>query len=430
MSRGRPAVLASLLVLAACGEDALAPGACPDFCPGGSIGIADTVLTMIIERDSSFRGYLQPHEGEALAVADLPGIVDSRAIFRLNPMFTRVAPDEGDTATVPITADSARLRIQVVRRDTNATNLRLKIYRLPSDIDSTTTFAALTPWFTDSLVDSVNVSNLLDRPPIADSATLAAWGDTIRTDSAGHVLQIARSDSSLILHLSFDTEQARFVVDDSGRVAYGVRVAADSLASIALGAENVLSRDAQIRWFYSYPDTVIKRDSTVRGTEFDSFVFDPPSPALDDNLTVGGVPAARALVRVAIPSFLRDTVDVVRATLLLVPVAPVQGAPGDSFTVLARPVLADLGAKSPLNPLPNFFGSATIHIGSADTVRMELSDLIRAWARDTASVTTFVLGQLPEASTYAEVRFYSSRTPAFRPALHVTYVRRFAFGAP
>lgn len=440
--RGRPATLAVLLALAACGEEVIAPGVCPEFCPSAvnDTLTRDTILTDVVERDSAFRGYLRAHDGEALAVADLPGIVDSRAIFRTQEMFTRVTPKAGDTATVPITVDSARLRLIIVRRDTSAANLRLKVYRLPLAIDSTTTFAELdVPWFQDSLVDSVNVSDLLARPPIGDTATVRQWGDTIRTDSAGHVLQIARGDSALIIYFTLDTIQATLVVADSGQVAYGVRVAADSLASIALGANAtvITDRDASLRWFYHYaiPDTLPAADSvvnssTLRETSFDSFVFEPANLPLDSNLVVGGAPSARSLLRFAIPSFLRDTVDVVRATLILVPVAPVPGAPGDSFVVLARPLLADLGAKSPLSTVAAFYGSTTIHIGTTDTVRIELSDLVRQWALDTAATTALMLGQVPEASSYAEIRFYSSRTPAFRPALHVTYVRRFAFGVP
>lgn len=436
MWRGRWIGLAGLAVLGvggggACGEESTAPGNCPDFCPGGQIEMHDTLLTDVIVRDSAFRDYLRADEAEALAVADIPGVVDSRAILRMAEMFTRVVQTSSDTVTVPITVDSARLRLNIVRRDTNTANLRLAIYRLPLTIDSATTFAELTGPFTDSLIDSVDVSDLLARPPIADSLTLALWGDTIRTDSAGHVLQISRFDSSLILHVTLDTAQARFVVADSGKVAYGVRVAADSLASVSLGSNNVFDRSATIRWFYQYQgDTSVVAADAFRGTTFDSFVFDPPNAVVGDDLVVGGAPSARSLLRVTMPSFLRDTADVIRATLMLVPITPVQGVVGDSFTVIARPVQADLGGKSPLSSATGLFGQATIHIGSADTVRIELSDLIRAWAIDTTAATALVLGQVPEASSYTEIRFYSSRTPAFRPALQVTYVRRFPFGVP
>ena len=436
MPRGRRARLLLLLALGACTERMTAPGQCPAFCPGGQLQMGDTVLTDVIVRDSAYAGYRQAHEGQALPVVDVPGI-RSRAIFRTFPLFDSIAPIAGDTLKVPIAVDSAELTLFLVHRDTKASNLTLTIYRLPRDIDSTTTFAQLSPWFTDSLVDSVRVSYLLGAFPFYDSTV----GDTIRSDLAtGHKLRWDHATEILTLTVPLDTMQARFLAADTGAVAFGVHVSADSLASAALGADEYPARDARIRWYYHYtiPDTVtatpdsVVYTSQVRESAFDSFVLDPPMPpldpaALDTTLAVGGVPAARSLLRVAFPSFLRDTADVVRATLLLVPVEAVVGAPGDSFSVVAHPVMADLGAKSPLTTSGVPVSAARVHLGSADTVRIELTDLVRAWAFDTTAATAFFLRQIPEAATYARIRFYSSRT-AFRPTLHVTYVRRFPFG--
>lgn len=422
--------LALLVALTACTEQPTAPGVCPDFCPGGQIGVVDTIFTDMIDRDSSFSGYLEASNGEALPVADLPGVIDSRAIFRLNGIPPRVKNKPNDTTTVPITVDSARLRFNIVHRDSNTTNLWFKLYRLPTAIDTTTTFTQLQPAFADSIVDSVNVSALLASPQIFDTATLRFWGDTIQTDSAGHVLQVA-ADSSLLLYVDLDTTQARYIEADTGRIAYGVRVSADTLASISLGS-NEASRGPLIVWFFSFPDSnaVAKDTSAQRGSLFDTYVFDPPTAALDSNLAVGGTPATRSLLRVTIPDILRDSADVVRATLVLVPVGPVPGAAGDSFRVIARSVVTDLGAKSPLNPNSAFVGIQTIHLNVADTVRIELTDLVRAWAQDTSAVTALILGQLPEAASYTQIRFYSSRAPAFRPSFHITYVKRYAFGVP
>lgn len=436
MPRGRLARLLLLLALGACTEQLTAPGQCPAFCPGGQIQMGDTVLTDVIVRDSAYAGYREAHQGQALPVADVPGI-QSRAIFRTFALFNSVVLAAGDT--VPITADSAELTLFLVHRDTNASNLTLKIYRLPRTIDSTTTFAQLSPWFADSLVDSVRVSYLLGTVPVYDSTV----GDTIRTDlSTGQKLRWDHLTGILTLTVPLDTMQARFVAADSGLVAFGVHVSPDSLASVALGADEFPERDARIRWYYHYtiPDTMTATPDSVvytnqqRESAFDSFVLDPPTPpldpaALDTTLAVGGVPAARSLLRLAFPSFLRDTADVVRATLLLVPVEAVAGAPGDSFSVVAHPVVADLGAKSPLTASGTPVTAARVHLGSADTVRIELTDLVRAWAFDTTATTALFLRQVPEAATYAQIRFYSSRT-AFRPTLHVTYVRRFPFGGP
>ena len=425
-----------LLAVAACTEEATAPADCPNFCPGGQIVVLDTIFTDIIVKDSAFNGYVAGHQALAATAADLPG-VKSRPFFLLKAMITRRQLRVTDTTTVPIAIDSARLRVSIVRRDKNATNLRLRLFTLPLTVDSTSTFADLDSYFSAPVVDSVNVSALLARQAIGDTATIRAWGDSIRTDSAGHVLQISRSDSALHIFFSLDTLQAPFSVPDSGKLAFGVEVAADSLASIGIGTNESVGNGAVMHWFYHFtvPDTLPGPDSTAhdslaRAPSLDSFVFSPPTAALDSNLAVGGVPSARSLLRVAIPAFLHDSIDVVRATAILVPVAAVPGVAIDSFTILARPVLTDLGGKSPLGANTADFAHVVIHPGSTDTVRIEITNMVRTWVADTTRPRAFFLGQVPEATSFTEIRFYSSRTPAFRPALQVTYVKRFPFGAP
>ena len=437
-------VVGGLLVAAAgiaawtgCTEQIIAPGNCPDFCPNGQIVLHDTIFTTIIELDSAFRGYLQAYQSGTATAADLPG-VQSRAIFVLRPMDTRVAPNPPDTTTVPIFVDSSRLSLTMLRRNQATTNLWLKLYAIPTTTDSTTSFASLDPAFAVAPIDSVNVSDLLSLPIITDTVNEGVWGDTlIRTDSAGHVLVTADSARILRLFFDLDTLQAPFVVADSGRLGFGIRVTADSLASAAFATTEAGAGELALTRFYHYtkPDTVsgtpdsVKYASLVRAPRLDSFVFDPPSAPLDSNLTVGGVPSARSLIRVNIPPFLHDSIDVVRATAVLVPVAPVPGAASDSFRVLARAVLADLGAKSPTAVDPS--GIAVVHPGSTDTVRIDITSLVRGWTLvDTTAATAFFLSQFPEATSFTEIQFYSSRAPAFRPALHVTYIKRFPFGQP
>lgn len=418
----------------ACTEVATAPGACPTFCPNGTIESHDTIFTDIIVRDSSFRGYVQGYQAEAMTAADIPGVIDSRAFFVLNDMFTRTTYLAGDTTTVPIVADSALLRTIIVRRDTLATNLRLNLYRLPVTADSNDTFTSLEPYFNSPPVDSVNISAVLARAPIADTTTEVA-GDSIWSDSAGHEIRLRDNGQTILLSWYLDTLQAPLVEADSGGLAYGVRVAADSLATIAIGTLES-GRHAQLTWFYHYtvPDTVtaepdsVKSEAALRAARFDSFVFDRPVAPFGDDLVVGGAPSARSLLRVDWPEFLHDSIDVVRATLILVPVGPVLASAADSFVIRGLPVTTDVGAKSPLTVA--FQGLATIHPQTSDPVRMELTDLVRNWALDTTQTTAFMLGQVPEAASYTEIRFYSSRAPAFRPALHVTYVKRFPFGTP
>jgi len=174
---------------------------------------------------------------------------------------------------------------------------------------------------------------------------------------------------------------------------------------------------------------------------FDTFVFDPPPAALDPDLVVGGAPAARSILRLDLPRAIRDSAQVVRATLLLVPAQAAQGVPADSFLLAAYRVQADFGAKSPL-AAPIVAGdssnvaAAWVRVGQTDTVRLEVTQLLRYWASDTTSAPIFMLrqltpiGGLTEGASLAEILFYSSRTPAFRPALHVTYVPRIRVGIP
>jgi hypothetical protein len=423
-----------LLVAAAgagCTDQLVAPGDCPEFCPNGQLVLVDTIFTTIIQRDSAYRGYVQPYQSNGATAADVPG-VQSRPFFKLDPMILRVKNPGTDTSTVPIFVDSARLRIAITRRDTTAPNLRLQLFALPLTADSTSTFAELDPYFGGPIVDSVNLSDLLTRPLIGDTATVRAWGDSIRTDSAGHVLIISRTDSTYFLYFSLDTLQAPFSVADTGQLAYGVKVVADTAVSIALGTNESVSNGPVMEWFYhfTYTDsTTAKQDSTLRAPSIDSYVFDPPSPALDSNLAVGGAPSTRSLIRVELPEALKDSIDVVRATLILVPTGPVQGVASDSFHIMALQVLADLGAKSPLSL--DAGPEVVVHVGTTDTLRLEITDMVRSWTvLDTLATTAFVLGQRPEAQSFTEIRFFSSLTPAFRPALHVTYIKRFPFGEP
>ena len=69
-------------------------------------------------------------------------------------------------------------------------------------------------------------------------------------------------------------------------------------------------------------------------------------------LAIGGAPSARSLIRFPWPPFLRDSAQLMRVTLELVPTAPFTGLKGDTAFVQARPLLADFGGKSPASPDP------------------------------------------------------------------------------
>jgi hypothetical protein len=418
----------------ACTENVTSPASCPDFCPSGQIVTVESLLATAISRDSSFRGYVESHGAFMLLAATLPSL-DSRPIFQTAPMAPRLRINSGnDTATGPIVVDSSKLTFTLLRRDSAAHNLRLVLYRLPLGLDSTSTFAGTDPSFGGTPVRSVNLDSLFALPGRRDSVT----GDSVLSvDSVRHAVTFS---------LKFDTAQIPFdssVAADSGRLAFGVRVTADGPASAAFGSSEFGS-GPEIAWFNRVDSagTLLERAAQRRLVHFDGFVFDPPPAALDSNLTVGGVPASRALLRIALPRAIRDSSQIIRATLILVPVAPVPATPPDSFFLMVNHLAADLGAKSPIANDTIAPKSALFGPGFADTVRIEVTSLLRFWQFDTTSATAVYLRLLAldradstrldgsEGSTLTALRLYSSRTPAFRPALLLTFVRRFKFGEP
>ncbi|OLC71299.1 MAG: hypothetical protein AUH78_18565 [Gemmatimonadetes bacterium 13_1_40CM_4_69_8] len=422
------------LVVLACTDKLTAPGQCPNFCPTTSIGLTDVILTSVIGRDSSYGrpiGYVNPFGDTILLAATLP-TVDSRLIMRFRPVATRAIIATSDTTTGPLLAPAAvRMRLHIVRRDTAAHNLRLQFYRLPLAIDSTTTFAALVDSFNVTPVRNINVDSLLAQAGGFDSVT----GDSVTVDSVFTPLR------RLVFAFKFDSLQIPWSPADSGKVALGIRVTADVPTTVAI-ASTESGAGAGITWesrLDSAGTFVIRKQSP--GAEFDSFVFDPPPPALDSNLTVGGMPSARSLLRVDLPRAIRDSTQIVRATLILVPAVAAQGVPGDSFFVAVNQVAADFGAKSPLSSSTALHpDSATVFVGKQDTVTVEVTNFLRAWQNDTTIPRTLLLRQvielptagsrLQEGATFSEIRFYSSRAPGYSPALQLTYIPRYPFGTP
>lgn len=421
MTGRRLAFVAAGLVAAACVERLQAPGHCPDFCPSGQVTISDTLLTTNIYGDSAFRGYVLAHQSTVMLAAVLPGYppslsdtLDGRPIFRINGVGSRFSISTADTSRGAILgADSARLELSITRRDTATHNLRLALYRLPITIDSTTTFTDLAGSFTDSLLKQVNIDTLMTLPDRKDSVT----GDSIVVDSL---------NQRLVLSLKLMAPAARYLGTDSGTVAYGIRIAADTLASIALGKGGLVV--PKLQWYLQVDSlgTPVERASVVLNPAFASFVFTPPPASVDTTLAVGGVPSVQSLLRVNVPSVLKDSARIIRGTLILVPAVPARGAPADSFVVDVRSVLADFGAKSPLDL--RIADSTIIHPGSTDTVQVEVTNLMQLWALDATHPTVLVLRPRYPVQSFGEIHFYPSRAAAFRPALQVTYVRKFPFG--
>ena len=409
-------------VLAGCVDRATAPGVCPTFCPSGRIDVVDTVLAASIGRDSTFRGYVLPFQAVAMTASDVPGAVDSRVVFVTQALPASVALNTADTTTSPLVgSDSAKITLTVTRRDTSAHDQTLRLYALPVTIDSNTTFADVRGAFAGAPLRTVNLDSLLAKPNGVDVTT----GDSAGIDTTSKQLKVT---------IKLDSLQAPYVVGDTGKLGIGVRVGGAGPTSIAFcSRENACG--ATVAWYIKV-DSIKGTDTTLihkpfpRGSIFDTFLFDPPPAPPDSTLAVGGAPSARSIMRITLPRAIRDSSQIVRATLLLVPAVPARGAPVDSFVVEAHTVAADFGAKSPLVLDATRTDTTTIHVGATDTLRVEVTNLVQFWAADSTRPEVLMLRSQVEAAQPTEIRFYPSAATLFRPALRITYARRFPFGQP
>ncbi len=413
------------LACAACVEDLTTPGVCPEYCPPGQISAVDSVLRDEVSGDSAFRGYVQPYDATVIPATFLPGELDSRPVLRTTALPSRVRLGV-DTATGAVVGvDSLRLQLVLLTRDTSVRDLMLVLHRIPRTVDSATTYADLAPDFAAPAIRVIHVDSLIALAGQRDTIT----GDSVAVDTSGVVT----------LLLSLDSADVGWTEADSGRIGLAIGARSDTLAGSGAASARIGAGDRGLvmTWFARVDS--LGADTVARGigggAEFDSYVFDRPVPALDSTLAVGGAPSARSLLRFARPSALFDSTQIVRATLVLVPEVAALGTPADSFQVIAQRVVTDLGAKSPLaGPAfigdQSYFGASVVHPGALDTVRIDVTDLVRRWQNDTLAPTALMLRADPEGGGVGEVRFAPSRTAALRPALHVTYIPRFPFGEP
>ena len=413
-------IMGGVVGFVACTQDVAAPGVCPEFCPSGSLSVIDTVLRTAITRDSSYGrpfGYVNAYGSTSLLAANLPGVRDSRPVFRTTSLATRMILGTDTTTGAVIGVDSLYLRFTITKRDTATRNLSVSIYALPLTIDSTTSFAALATPFAGTPVRTINIDTLLAQPGRKNVVT----GDSAVVDTV---------NSRVTVLVSLDSSQAPYSVADSGKLAFGFRITADNQAAIGLGSFEA-GLGPVVTWY-------LKVDSLGLGTAhraqtpttaFDSFVFTPAAAALDSTLAVGGVPSARSLLRITFPrSILGDSSLLTRATLELIPAVSPTGIAADSFGIVASAIVADFGAKTPLDLA--HVDTTIVHIGVIDTVRIDVTSILRFWAADTLAPTAIVLRQVPEGADFAEIRFKPSADSTHRPRLRITYSPHYQFGKP
>lgn len=380
----------------ACDQSITAPGACPDFCPIGEIRLIDTVLVGVLERDTSFSGYVEPRVATAMQVVGGGAAVESHGLIWFAP-FADSAAIDSVTLGLVVRQDSFELSLVILGRSPDVTGLEITVHRISPSVDRQGDFAALAPFFEDSTIVAVVA--------IPDGVT----EDTVST--------IIRIDAF-----------PEFEADDR-QVALGLSIRGGTPAFASLNTRESALGALLTRFVLVEADGDSVERTDIRSPEFDGFVdTDLPSP-LAGSLLIGGTPSSRTFVRIALPPFIMDSSNIVRAHLLFVPVEPVLGAPSDTFEIVAEALGADFGAKSPILSLADsLLVGVKVGVGTTDTVVIDISTIVAFWQATPDQVRTLVLRFLDEAGSVAELRVGSTRFLGSEPTIRVTYIPPFSFG--
>lgn len=395
-----PLWLAAVAVLSgACSERLLTPVNCPELCPGGQIIVFDTVLTPIVGSDSSFSGYVTASQATGFLVSNNLPAADARGFVQ----FIR----RGDSVFVQdtlrsYTVDSARINLTVDSRDSLQPGVVLLLYKLPPTADSSSTFDDLTAAFRpESLLDSLAVP------------------DTLLT---GRVTALFSGEKLARIELT---------PADSGVLRMGVALTAPGVTGVRLLSVRAGTGAPSFQTYVraNVPDTALQRQTITRIPSYNSYVtavpFPQPTPT---TLLVGGAPSVRALIRFPWPLVLKDTAEIIRATLELVPVQPIEGLPNVNSTVVVQGILVDLGAKSPL--IPQVQSANTFQVPRTAPLSFEVRPTVQLWQGNAGRPPALFVWLSPEASSFSVPVFGSTADPARQPRLRIEYVRPYQFVLP
>ncbi len=395
-----PAFLAVVAVVSgACSEKLLTPANCPELCPGGQIVVYDTVLTPIAGADSSFSGYVAANQSTGFLVSNNLPAADARGFVRfVRRSDTVFVQDTARTYTI----DSVKISLTLDARDTLQGGIFLLLYKLPPTVDSNATFSELTAAFTpEAFLDTVEVPDTL----LTGKLSALFSGETLA--------------------------RVALAPGDSGVLRLGVALTAPAATGVRMLTLRAGSGAPTFQTFVhaSVTDTTLQPQTITRIPSYNSYVTAAPFPGpTPTTLVVGGAPSARALMRFPWPSVLKDTAEIIRATLELVPVAPIEGLANVNSSMVVQGILVDLGAKSPTIADPTAI--TTLKVPTSLPQSFEVLKIVKLWQGSAGRPPALFALLSPEGSSFSVPVFGSTANPTYQPRLRIEYVRPYQFALP
>lgn len=407
-----------LLVIAACSEQVTGSLGCPQLCGDQSATLRDTTLTGTLTVDSTLTGYPLFGTARDFTLISQGDSADVRLVMRFDTLPNTFRHPNATVDSAVTRVDSSRIMFVV---DTSIGRPTQPITLEAFDVDTTAPDSlplALLPLFRpDRLIGSVVYQ------PIEVRDTLYMPLDTavvLRKAKAGAPLRVG-------LRLSGAGTVRLRVAGSLAAPRLTFRVSPDTLVTkdtVVIFSKTPVGEDIAT-YFAMYPVIV-------------AGALPAPPPTV---LAVGGISGARTYLRFDVPPILLDSVQVIRASLLLnqLPSRVAAGA-ADTVAMLVNPIIAG-PALTDVFTIIQFSGTSAL-VG-LDSVRLvpkdagvrniELVNLFRVWrAVGTGnSIRAIVLRAKKEASSAGELDFVSSEGSVdLRPRLRITYVPRRGFGLP
>ena len=411
--------LAGLLVLtafaAACTEKLDNSAGCPILCPdqGGQI---ETVTIDAIALDTTVSALQGQGTETTLLLATRGDTIDARAVIRFDSIPDRYRRPGADTTGIEVTTvDSVLLRVRV---DTVGGKVPASVTFELYDVNSDAPDSAIAPIAALFTPERLITRATLLKTALKDTVNIALPGSAILSRKGGRFrigirataaqsVQLrllsqegAGNPTTLSYRVSPDTTIARVVLTPSSNTPANQPILAGSLSDYTL---------------------------LVKGTATG------PSSLLN----VGGLPARRVYMRFNIPSFLVDSVDVIRATLLLTQIPNATIDPADTLFLiphvgLAAAAVTDVAKAAQITAVAI---SDTLHVtpGGSGLKTVEIANVLSLWRAQSATETprALVLLSTTEGSSPLEARFYPvEAAPELRPRLRISYSARKSTGLP